>query len=159
LRDLQLLDALTDDEAYIRTQFGLPTGGFLGGAQTTALEYKRRAVFEPTLTVCGLDSGWQGAGAKTVLPSVAHAKMDFRLVPDQDPDTVHRALRTYLDAQGFSDIEIRYLGGQRPARIDPDHPLVRLSAETAEQVYGKPAAIVPIVGGSGPMWWFSGLLG
>jgi acetylornithine deacetylase/succinyl-diaminopimelate desuccinylase-like protein len=159
LRDLQLLDSLPDDEAYIRTQFGLPPGGFLGGVQTTGLEYKLRAVFEPTLTVCGLDSGWQGAGAKTVLPSEAHAKMDFRLVPDQDPETVHRALRTYLDAQGFADIEIRYLGGQRPARIDPDHPLVRLSAETAEQAYGKPAAIVPIVGGSGPMWWFSGLLG
>jgi acetylornithine deacetylase/succinyl-diaminopimelate desuccinylase-like protein len=158
-RDLELLAAAPNDEEYIRTQFGLPEGSFLGGAQTTGLEYKRRAVFEPTLTICGLDSGWQGAGAKTVLPATAHAKMDFRLVPDQDPDAVHRSLRAYLDAQGFSDVEIRYLGGQRPARVDPDHPLVRLAAETAQEVYGKPASIVPIVGGSGPMWWFCGFLG
>ena len=158
LRDLQLLAAAPDDEAYFRQQFELPEGGFLGGAQTTGLEYRRRAVFEPTLTICGLESGWQGAGAKTVLPSLAKAKMDFRLVPDQDPDTVHASLRAHLDRQGFSDIDIRYLGGQRPARVDPDHPLVRLAAETAQETYGKPASIVPIVGGSGPMWWFAGLL-
>lgn len=159
LRDLALLDAVPDDEEYFRSQFGLPEGGFLGGAQTTGLEYRRRAVFEPTLTLCGLDSGWQGAGAKTVLPGEAKAKIDFRLVPDQDPDTVHRNLRAHLDAHGFAEIEIRYLGGQRPARVDPDHPLVRLAVETAEEVYTKPACVVPIVGGSGPMWWFSGLLG
>lgn len=159
VRDLELLAALPDEEIYLRDQFGVSQGGFLGGIQTTGLELKRRAVFEPTLTVCGLDSGWQGAGAKTVLPSTAKAKMDFRLVPDQDPDTVHAALRTHLDRHGFSDIEIRYLGGQRPARVDPDHPLVQLAARTAESVYGRPARITPIVGGSGPMWWFSGLLG
>ncbi|HLK55460.1 MAG TPA: M20/M25/M40 family metallo-hydrolase, partial [Chthonomonadaceae bacterium] len=159
VRDLQLLDSLPETETYLRREFELDRTGVLGGAQTTGLEFKRRAVFEPTLTVCGLDSGWQGAGPKTVLPSKAMAKIDFRLVPDQDPEAVHKALRAHLDAQGFSDIEIRYLGGQRPARVDPDHPLVRLAAETAQEVYGKPASITPIVGGSGPMWWFAGLLG
>lgn len=159
LRDLELMAALPNDEEFTRERFGLPPGGFLGGKQTSGLEFMRRSVFEPTLTVCGLDSGWQGAGAKTVLPAEATAKMDFRLVPDQDPDEIHRSLREHLDAQGFSDIEVRYFGGQRPARVDPDHPLVRLAAETAQEVYGKPASIIPIVGGSGPMWWFSGLLG
>lgn len=159
LRDLELLNALPDDEEFFRTQFGLPPGGFVGGKQTSGLEYKRRAVFEPTLTVCGLDSGWQGPGSKTVLPAEARAKMDFRLVPDQDPEKVRLNLRAHLDAQGFTDIEITYLGGQRPARVDPDHPLVRLAAETGEEVYGKPALVTPIVGGSGPMWWFSDFLG
>ncbi len=159
LRDLELLAALPNEDAYLREQFGLPEGGFLGGVQTQGTELQRRAVFEPTLTICGLDSGWQGAGAKTVLPAEAKAKMDFRLVPDQDPDTVHASLRKHLDAQGFSDIEIQYLGGQRPARVDPDHPLVQLAAQTAETVYGKSARITPLIGGSGPMWWFSGYLG
>ena len=159
LRDLQLLDALPSSEATFREQFGLTEQTIMGGAQTTGLEFKRRAVFEPTLTLCGLDSGWQGMGAKTVLPSEARAKMDFRLVPDQDPDEVHRSLRQHLNAHGFGDVEIRYLGGQRPARVAPDHPLVRLSAETAQEVYGKPASIAPLLGGSGPMWWFSGYLG
>lgn len=159
LRDLELLDALPSDETEFRERFGLPIGGFLGGPQTTDLEYKRRGVFEPTLTVCGLDSGWQGPGAKTVLPAAARAKMDFRLVPDQDPDEVERSLRAHLDRLGFDDVAIKSLGGQKPARVDPDHPLVKLAVSTAEQVYGEPAAIIPIVGGSGPMWWFSGFLG
>lgn len=159
LRDLQLLDSLPETETFLREQFGLAAGGFLGGEQTTGLEWRRRAVFEPTLTICGLDSGWQGAGAKTVLPAEARCKMDFRLVPDQDPDEVHSSLRAHLDSQGFPDIEIRYLGGQKPARVDTNHPLVRLAAETGEEVYGKPSVVVPLVGGSGPMWWFSGFLG
>ena len=159
LRDLELLDKLPGDEAYIRTEFELGSAGALGGAQTSGLEFKRRAVFEPTLTICGIESGWQGAGAKTVLPAKAMAKIDFRLVPDQDPDAVHAALRSHLDANGFQDIEIRYLGGQKPARVDPDHPLVKLAAESAKNVYGSEADIIPMVGGSGPMWWFSGRLG
>ncbi|MCW3052108.1 MAG: Peptidase family protein [Chthonomonadales bacterium] len=159
VRDLELLAALPEEEEYLRTQFQVPEGGFLGGIQTTGVELKRRAVFEPTLTVCGLDSGWQGAGVKTVLPSEARAKMDFRLVPDQDPEVVHAALRAHLDRNGFTDIEIHYMGGQKPARVDPDHPLVQLAARTAEAVYGKPARITPMVGGSGPMWWFTGRLG
>jgi acetylornithine deacetylase/succinyl-diaminopimelate desuccinylase-like protein len=159
LRDLELLDNLPGDEEYLRSEFDLGNDGALGGPRTTGLEFKRRAVFEPTLTICGLESGWQGPGAKTVLPSTAMAKIDFRLVPDQDPDIVHRSLRSHLDANGFQDIEIKYLGGQRPARVDPDHPLVKLAADSAKTVYGTPADIIPMVGGSGPMWWFTGRLG
>jgi acetylornithine deacetylase/succinyl-diaminopimelate desuccinylase-like protein len=158
-RDLDLLAALPDNEPSFREEYGLAPGGFLGGPVTTGVEFRRRAVFEPTLTVCGLDSGWQGPGAKTVLPAEAHAKIDFRLVPDQDPEKVQAALRAHLDAHGFADVEVRYLGGQRAARVDPDHPLVALAAVTAREVYGRPASIVPMLGGSGPMWWFTGYLG
>ncbi|HLJ55446.1 MAG TPA: M20/M25/M40 family metallo-hydrolase, partial [Chthonomonadaceae bacterium] len=68
LRDLELLDSLPDEEGYFRDQFAVPPGGFLGGPQTTGLEWRRRAVFEPTLTICGIGGGWHGPGAKTVLP-------------------------------------------------------------------------------------------
>ena len=159
LRDLELLNSLPDESALYRKMFAIPEGGFLGGQQTQGLELSRRAVFEPTLTLCGIESGWTGQSAKTVLPAQARAKMDFRLVPDQDPETVYANLRRHFDVLGFSDIEITYLGGQKPAKIDPDHPLIQLAAETGEEVYGKPAQIVPIVGGSGPMWWFAHHLG
>lgn len=158
-RDLELLALLPNDEADILAQYGLDPGGFLGGSNTTGVEYQRRSVFEPTLTVCGFESGWQGKGAKTVLPSKGTVKMDFRLVPDQDPEEVYQNLCNYLQSLGFGDIKVEYLGGQRPARVDPDHPLVRLAQETAKEVYGQPAVVTPIVGGSGPMWWFSNFLG
>ncbi len=154
--DIELLAALpAGQEAFMRTEFA-PPGGFLGDA--TGVEYQRRAVFEPTCTINGIESGYTGAGAKTVLPARAFAKVDFRLVPDQDPETVRASLRKHLDANGFSDIEIRYLGGQKPGRVDPNHPYVQLAAETARDVYGKEPCIVPMVGGSGPIHPFvSGL--
>ena len=157
--DLQLLSALPDTETERSELYGVAKGQFLGGEKTTGVELRRRAVFEPTLTINGIGSGWQGIGGKTVLPAEAMAKIDFRLVPDQDPETVAKALRKHFDAHGFNDIEVIYNGGQKPARVDPRHPLVRLAAETGETVYGKPATITPMVGGSGPMWWFSGFLG
>lgn len=148
--DMALLAALPSQEAWLKREFALPE--FLGGA--TGVEYQRRAVFEPTCTICGLDSGYQGTGAKTVLPAEAMAKVDFRLVPDQDPLTVRDNLRKHLDAHGFSDVEVVYIGGQRPARVEPKHPMVQLAARTAREVYGKEPAVIPIVGGSGPVYPF-----
>ena len=147
--DMSLLAALPNDaqEAYLKREYGLSE--FLGDA--TGAEFQRRMVFEPTCTICGLDSGYQGAGAKTVLPSKAMAKLDFRLVPNQDPVIVRDALRAHLNAHGFSDIEVVYLGGQKPARVDPQHPMVQLAAQTARDVYEKEPLIIPLVGGSGPI--------
>lgn len=106
--------------------------------------------FEPTCTICGLTSGYQGAGSKTVLPARASAKVDFRLVPNQSPEQVLKSLRTHLDNEGFPDVNIQFLGGEKPARTDPDDPFVSLVVETARSVYGQPMQIVPMSGGSGP---------
>jgi len=150
--DYELLAALpSEQEAYFRREFSIDR--YLGDA--AGVEYQRRAVFEPTCTICGLSSGYEGAGAKTVLPSQATAKVDFRLVPDQDPEAVRDSLRRHLDANGFTDIEVAYLGGQRPARVDPSHPMVKLAARTAREVYGKEPVVYPIVGGSGPIHPFA----
>ena len=47
-------------------------------------------------------------------------------------------------------MQIEYLGGEAPARTDPDHPFVKIVVETAREVYGVPMQIVPMAGGSGP---------
>ena len=105
---------------------------------------------EPTCTICGLTSGYQGAGSKTVLPAKASAKVDFRLVPNQTPEEVLKNLRAHLDAEGFQDVQITYLGGEAPGRTDPDDPFVNLVVHTAKDVYGVPQEQVPMSGGSGP---------
>src|SRR5262249_46212299 len=112
------------------------------------------AVYEPTANVAGFGSGWQGQGSKTVIPAEAIAKMDFRLVPEMDPNDVLQKLRAHLDAQGFDDVEVRLLGGERAGTTPPADPFVRRTAETAEAVYGKPAVIKPLVGGTGPVHAF-----
>lgn len=146
-RDRELFESLPEVADEYRRQYGLK--GFLRGLEGGA-ELRIAEVFEPTCTICGLTSGYQGAGGKTVLPARASAKVDFRLVPDQTPERVVKRLRAHLDAEGFSDVKVTFLGGEPPGRTDPDHPFIRLVAETATDVYGQPMKVVPMIGGSGP---------
>ena len=146
-RDRELMAALPEVADEYRERFGVKE--FLRG-MTGGLELRLAEVFEPTCTICGLDSGYQGPGSKTVLPARASAKVDFRLVPDQTPEECLRLLRAHLDAAGFADVQIEHLGGGPAGRTDPDHPFLRLVADAATPVYGTPMQIVPMIGGSGP---------
>jgi acetylornithine deacetylase/succinyl-diaminopimelate desuccinylase-like protein len=154
-RDLEYIRALPDLSEELKSRYGLKN--FIKGL-TGGVELRVAEVFEPTCTICGLTSGYQGPGSKTVLPGRASAKVDFRLVPDQTPQQVLEQLRAHLDAEGFSDVQITYLGGEPPARTDPDHPFVNLVVETARHVYGQPMQIAPMIGGSGPNYPFVHLL-
>jgi len=145
-RDRELLAAAPDTAEEYRSLYGVKR--FLG--DRSGAELRIAEVFEPTCTICGLDSGYQGAGSKTVLPARATAKVDFRLVPDQTPEEVLTNLRAHLDREGYEDVSIRFLGGNPAGRTDPDDPFLRLVAETARPVYGVPMRIAPMVGGSGP---------
>jgi acetylornithine deacetylase/succinyl-diaminopimelate desuccinylase-like protein len=150
-RDMELFEALPDDSAYMKKQYGLK--GFLKGMQGGP-ELRRAEVFDPSCTICGLTAGYQGPGSKTVLPARASAKVDFRLVPDQDPEDIVKKLRAHLDREGFDDVQITYLGGERPARTDPDDPFVKIVIEAARDVYGRDMVVHPMVGGSGPSYPF-----
>ena len=152
--DLRLLDAMPSNEQHTREIYGVRE--FVSGHTGDA--YKR-AVYNPTANVAGFSSGWQGKGSKTVTPAEATAKMDFRLVPGQDPQDVLARLRAHLDEQGFGDVEVTYLGGERAGTTPPEESLVQLTVRTAEEVYGKPAVVKPLIGGSGPMHAFREYLG
>jgi acetylornithine deacetylase/succinyl-diaminopimelate desuccinylase-like protein len=146
-RDIELMQAQPDIVEEYTTRYGVKQ--FLNGL-TGGIELRLAEIFEPTCTICGLTSGYQGPGSKTVLPARASAKVDFRLVPDQTPQAVFAGLRLHLDAEGFSDVDVTLLGGESPARTDPDHPFVALVAKAAEPVFGTPMQLVPMLGGSGP---------
>lgn len=150
-RDIDLFEAMPEVSDEYKTRYGIKN--FIRGL-TDGIELRMAEVFEPTCTICGLTSGYQGKGSKTVQPARASAKVDFRLVPDQRPDEIVKLLRTHLDSEGFEDIQIDYLGGENPARTDPDDPFIKLVVDTAKDVYGMPMQIVPMVGGSGPNYPF-----
>jgi acetylornithine deacetylase/succinyl-diaminopimelate desuccinylase-like protein len=153
--DLELLAKLPDvSDQYLRT-YGV--NQFIKGLNTDD-EIRREQIFSPTCTICGLTSGYQGPGSKTVLPARASAKVDFRLIPDQHPEEVVKQLRKHLDSEGYEDVQIEFLGGEPPARTDPNDPFLRMVAETAEEIYGVPMLVTPMSGGSGPNHPFVKLL-
>jgi len=154
-RQRELLEAQPDSDDEYRTQFGVKS--FLKGLSGTDLQMAE--VFEPTCTICGLTSGYQGAGSKTVLPARASAKVDFRIVEGQTIERCLTLLRQHLDAQGFSDIQIQFMGGGPAAKTDPDHPFIKLVVDTAEQVFESKMELIPMVGGSGPNYPFVHELG
>jgi acetylornithine deacetylase/succinyl-diaminopimelate desuccinylase-like protein len=144
-RQRELLAALPSQEEQEKTRHGITRlAGDLSG------QALKEAVFLPTCTINGLWGGYQGEGSKAIIPAEAGCKIDFRLVPEQDPQQVVRQLRAHLDAQGFQDIELLARPGTRAAVTVPDDPFVQLALQTARAVYGKEPVVSPLSGGSGP---------
>jgi acetylornithine deacetylase/succinyl-diaminopimelate desuccinylase-like protein len=141
---------LADDTEQLRERAGIPA--FVGGV--TGRAALRRLYSEPSLAVCGFTSGASGPGQKLVLPQEARAKLEFRLVPDQDPAEVLAALRRHLETNGFGAIEIEVQGQCPPYRIDADGWLPRLLLETAARVYANGAVLTPVATGIGNRYVF-----
>jgi acetylornithine deacetylase/succinyl-diaminopimelate desuccinylase-like protein len=96
---------------------------WIGGV--TGRESLMQYLFNTTLNIDGMWSGYTGPGMKTILPHVATAKLDSRLVPNQTPDSALALIRAHLAAKGFGDLEIRKLSGYPPAQTSVTAPLVR----------------------------------
>lgn len=117
-------------------------------------------LFEPTMTVCGFESGYTGPGSKTILPKRAQAKLDCRLVPGQKPEDIAHKIRRHLDKHGFEDVHTEIISTLLPFRSKIDHPFVKIAIETGKQVYGENnIALLPNFAGSGPMSLFGEYLG
>jgi len=149
------VEGLPDEDDQTLQSLGLQA--FVLGGRGAA--NRMRHVFEPTATINGIASGYQGPGSKTVLPAYAVAKADFRLVPNQDPDDIARKLRRHLDEMGFTDVEFEVLGAERPARTKMTDPFVQTVRRVAEEVSGHRAHLVPNMAGTGPMYDFVETLG
>ena len=124
----------------------------------SGLEALRTLLYQPTCTINGYVSGYTGKGSKTVLPHEASAKLDFRLVPNQNPTEIFQKLVRHLKRHGFGDLEIIKHGSTEPTRTPVNDPFVKLVARTAEKVYCKKAVIYPTSAGSGPMHLFRNFL-
>jgi acetylornithine deacetylase/succinyl-diaminopimelate desuccinylase-like protein len=153
--ELSLVDALPYDADRIKATYGAQQ--FINNMQPQ--DAKRAYYFNPTLTICGLESGYTGEGTKTVLPKAARVKLDFRLVPNLSPDLVHDLLRQHLDRRGFDDIEIVRFAGEHTAASRPDAAVVQAAIRAARAVYGHEPVIYPRMAGSGPLYPLSDMLG
>lgn len=117
-----------------------------------------RNLYDPTLNIDGIWSGYTGEGVKTILPHVATAKMDSRLPPGLEPDEAFRMLRAHLDANGFEDIVVRPMSGYPAASTPVDDPLVQVSIGVFNK-YGTRLRVAPWLAGSAPFHHFTRSLG
>ena len=117
-------------------------------------EAKIAAFTKPTCNLCGFGAGWQGKGGKTVIPKQATAKIDFRLVKNQNPDKILKNMRKYFDDNGFTDIVIDWSNGYPPSKTYVNDDFVKLCKRANKRVYNHEASIQSTSGGSGPMYLF-----
>jgi acetylornithine deacetylase/succinyl-diaminopimelate desuccinylase-like protein len=128
------VDALPFDAEQYKADIGIK--GFTGEQDYSVLE---RVSSRPTLDVNGLWSGYQGEGAKTVLPARAGAKVSMRLVPNQDPHRIAALFKEHVMriAPPTVEVEVRDHHGGWPIVVDLDFEGLQAAAEAFRQVYGK----------------------
>jgi acetylornithine deacetylase/succinyl-diaminopimelate desuccinylase-like protein len=159
IEELSFINKEPFDEEALKQEYGITK--FLNNAK--GIEVKKAFEGLPTSNISGLVSGYIGEGSKTVLPSIAIARLDFRLVPDMIPEIQMKRLRKHIKAyrsenNDHDDIEVRFIDGEPASRTPVYHPFVNIVKEAAVEVYGDVIINVSSAG-TGPMYYFDKLLG
>jgi len=147
--DLKIIRKEPFDASDFKKEYGIKE--FVG--DKNAFEAKKALVAGPTCNIAGIESGYTGDGAKTVLPSSAKVKIDFRLVPNMDPKKQIRLLKQHLKRNGFNDISIKVLNAEAAARTSIDEEIVDVVCNSAKQIFGDYILNVSNAG-TGPMHAF-----
>ncbi len=145
--DAESLKTVELDEVALKREFRI--GHWLRGLKGKSLA--KEHIFGATCTICGIQTGHTAAGPKTVLPSTAMARLDFRLVPDLTSENVLRLLREHLDVRGFHDVEIVELASAPYAKSSIGSTVARAAIDAAEDVYNSVPVVYPLDPSSGPV--------
>ncbi|HEU5489034.1 MAG TPA: M20/M25/M40 family metallo-hydrolase [Candidatus Nitrosotalea sp.] len=148
-QDLEIIASEPFDEVSFKKEYGIKK--FVGNKKGIAA--KKALVGEPTCNIAGFTSGYEGPGAKTVLPSKALVKIDFRLVPKMDPKKQLARLKAHLKENGFGDIQVTLIHGEAAARTKLSDPFVRTVKKAADDSFGRSILSVSSAG-TGPMFSF-----
>lgn len=104
----------------------------------------RARTYEPTANIQGIVAGYTGPGSKTIVPSEARVRMDFRLIPHMQPKAAAEKLRAHLKMHGFDSIEVKtFERAEEPYKISAKEDISQSIIAAAHEVYGEP----PIVNG------------
>jgi len=146
-REREEYQSLPFSEAQFMEQLGV--SGVSGEAGYSTLE---RRWARPSCDINGLTSGYQGEGAKTVLPAQASAKFSFRLVPEQDPQKITAAVREFLTPLVPPGIQMDLCEyhGAPGVLVSLDSPYINAAAAAIEAGFGRPPVFIR-EGGSIPI--------
>lgn len=144
----ELAELPFDEDEYLRD---LGVDALFGEPEFTVRE---RTGARPTCDVNGIFGGYQGAGAKTIIPSFGGAKVSMRLVPDQDPKKIIAAFTEYIRAVAPPGVtvEVVFAHGAPGVLVDLAGPIAEAASEAMAEVWGnRPVRVreggsIPIVG-------------
>ena len=108
----------------------------------------------PTVDVHGIPGGFVGAGAKTVIPAKATAKVSMRLVPGMTPAKAFALYKSYVEkiAPDGVDVEVRLIHSGDPCLVPVNNKYIRAAMRALHEVWGKDTVFIrsggsiPIVG-------------
>jgi len=124
----------------------------------TGVDLLKKYLYQPTLNIDGIIGGHTAEGTKTIIPFETRAKVDIRMVPDQEPMEMLDLVRKHLDRHGFHDIEVKLEDTYKWAKTTIDNPAVKALLRTYNE-FGIEPEIWPHLGGSAPFYLFSDVLG
>jgi acetylornithine deacetylase/succinyl-diaminopimelate desuccinylase-like protein len=115
---------------------------------------QERTWVRPTMDVHGMPGGFIGAGAKTVIPAKATAKISFRLVPDMHPKEVFAQYKSFVESLQPKGVElrVRLIHSGEPIVVQTNNPYIQAATRAMYQVFGKETVFIrsggsiPIVG-------------
>lgn len=145
---------LTDEQFAREAGVAVPWG-------ETGYTTLERKWIRPTLDINGLWSGYQGPGAKTVLPARASAKLSMRLVPDQNPQEIAAAFEAFIHKITPPGVAVTLTAmGASPAAVTPtDSPAMQAAAEAIKIGFGQDPVYVREGGSIPVVCWFKEMLG
>jgi acetylornithine deacetylase/succinyl-diaminopimelate desuccinylase-like protein len=145
--ELAHLRTLPFEEDEIKRIYGV--GQFVGGLSGFAAQVAD--TFQPTCNISGIISGWTDPGVKTITPAEASAKIDLRLIPNQDPARIAERLRAHLDRRGFTDVAMTVHRGEHPYWTPISDPIVDAAERAHQGVFDEPPLRWFSMGGTAPM--------
>ena len=118
-----------------------------------------RYCFQPTMNINGLRAGYTGPGTLLwTLPNAAYCTIDHRLPPDMDPNDICQKIRDHLDRHGFSDVGIKVLMAVPAQKLSVTDDVAKAGLRVFDG-WGIEPTVWPRRGASGPMGFFSKMLG
>lgn len=136
-----------DEKDFLKTEVG--SSRLTGEPGYSVFE---RLWARPTLEVHGIAGGYTAPGAKTVIPAKATAKVSMRMVPDQNPEKILAAFKTFVKNNTPAGIqtEVRVLSASPSVSVTADHPAIHTAAKAFSDVLGRETVFIRI-GGSIPI--------
>jgi len=152
-RDKELVSALPFRPEQFAKDFGVQEI-----VAKDKIDYYDKLMFQPTLTVNGLVSGWTGEGCKNIIPKSATAKMEVRFAWKQDPETIYRLIEDFVKENNPRMKMCMVEDSMYPSRNRTDLPIYEPVIEAVEKVWGADAVIFPVSGGSLPDFIWTSIL-